>query len=179
MPSATITIAHPGTDEHVPYYSRYIDLVRGDDALPPLRAQLADTLRLFAGLGEERALHRYATGKWSVKQVVGHLSDCERVFSYRALRVGRGDATPLPGFDEQTYAVAGGFDARPLAELVDELRSVRAATIALFAGLDPEALMRHGTANDSPITPRALAWIIVGHELHHRALLRERYGLGA
>ena len=168
-------IPRPGAGEHDPYYSKYIELVPGDDAFPPLERQLDASLALLAPLDEARALHRYAPGKWSVKEVVGHLADCERVFAYRALRFARADATPLPGFDENAYVPAGRFDRLPLAELLDDWRAVRAASIRLFRGLDDEALTRRGLANDSPITPRAVAWIMCGHELHHRALLRERY----
>ena len=170
-------IGRPETGEHLEYYSRYIRLVAGDDALPRLRDQIGQTLRLLSGLSEERALYRYAPGKWSVKEVVGHLSDGERVFTYRALRFARADATPLPGFDENVYVPAGRFDARPLADVADEYRAVRAASIAMFASLDQDALLRRGVANGDSISVRALAWICAGHELHHVALLRERYGL--
>lgn len=171
-------IPRPAPAEHIPYFGKYIALVPGDDALPGLAGQLADTLALLAPLDDARALHRYAAGKWSVKEVIGHVADCERVFAYRALHFAREDATPLPGFDENAWAPAGRFDARPLAELLDELRAVRAATVALFRSLDARALGRTGVANGNPITPRALAWIACGHELHHRGILRERYGVG-
>jgi hypothetical protein len=170
-------IGRPGADEHIEYYGRYIGLVPGDDVLPALRSQIGETLRLVSGLSDERALHRYAAGKWSVKEVLGHLADAERVFSYRALRFARADATPLAGFDENAYVPAGAFDARPLEGLVEEYRSVRAASIALFGSMDEEAQLRRGQANDAAVSVRALAWICAGHELHHRALLRERYGL--
>lgn len=172
-----VSVSRPATDEYHPYYQRYIDQVPGDDALPALIEQIDRTVRMLQGVSDERAEFRYAPGKWSVKQVVGHLSDGERVFSYRALRVGRGDATPLPGFDENVYAEAGGFDDRSLEDLVVEFRAVRSASIALFASLTPAALAQHGTANASPITPRALAWICAGHERHHAHLLVDRYGL--
>ena len=176
--SATLAISRPAPDEFFEYYGKYIDLVRGDDARPALRDQIEDTVRLLAPLDESKALHRYAPGKWSVTEVVGHVSDSERVFAYRALRMGRGDATPLPGFDEKTYVPAGRFDSRPLADIVHEFESVRAASLALFRGLDEEALLRRGTANGNTVSVRALAWILAGHELHHRGLLVERYGLG-
>jgi len=140
-----IRITKPQAEEHAEYYARYIKLV-GDDALSALRAQSASTPRLLSGLSEAQAMHRYAPGKWSVKEVVGHMIDGERVFSYRALRVA----------DYQT---------------------VRAATVALFSSFEEEALVRMGTANDQPISVRALAHMIAGHELHHVAILRERYGL--
>jgi uncharacterized damage-inducible protein DinB len=171
-------IGHPAADEHIAYYGKYITLVPGDDAWPALERQLDGSLALLAPLDDARALHRYAPGKWSVKETLGHVIDVERVFAYRALRFARADATPLPGFDENAWVPAARFDARPLAELLDELRATRAASRELFRSLDPEAIGRRGTANDSPMTPRAAAWIICGHELHHRTLLRERYGLG-
>jgi len=171
-------IARPAPGEFVEYYGKYIALVPGEDAISALRGQIEETARLLAPLDESRALHRYAPGKWSVKEVVGHLSDSERVFAYRALRMGRADTTPLAGFDEKAYTPAGRFDARPLAEMVREYEAVRAASLALFGGMDGEALLRRGTANGNEISVRALAWIAAGHELHHRKLLTERYGVG-
>jgi len=171
-------IARPAPDEFVAYYGKYIALVPGEDAMPAMGDQIVETARLVAPLDESKALHRYGPGKWSVKEVVGHLSDSERVFAYRALRMGRADTTPLAGFDENAYTPAGRFDARPLADILREYESVRAASLALFGGLDEEALLRRGTANGKEISVRALAWIIAGHELHHRRLLVERYGIG-
>jgi uncharacterized damage-inducible protein DinB len=173
----TIAVPRPEAGEYAPYYDRYIQLVLDEDALQALIGQIDRTTRLLQNVSEEKAAFRYAPGKWSVKQVVGHVADAERVFSYRAMRVGRADATPLPGFDENHYVANGGFDDRSLADLVLELRAVRSATIALFASLRDDALLRRGTANDSPITPRAVAWMIAGHELHHRSILIERYGI--
>ena len=171
-------ISRPAPDEFFEYYGKYIEMVPGDDAMPAMRDQIGDTIRLLEPLDEQKALHRYAPGKWSVKEVVGHLSDSERVFAYRALRMGRGDTTPLAGFDEKAFVPAGRFDARPLADVLHEFDFVRAASVALFRGMDDEALLRRGTANDKKISVRALAWILAGHELHHRRLLIERYGVG-
>jgi hypothetical protein len=171
-----IRITKPQAEEHAEYYARYIKLV-GDDALSALRAQSASTPRLLSGLSEAQAMHRYAPGKWSVKEVVGHMIDGERVFSYRALRVARADTTPLPGFDENAWVPAAHFDRRPMPDLVADYQTVRAATVALFSSFEEEALVRMGTANDQPISVRALAHMIAGHELHHVAILRERYGL--
>jgi len=176
--TATLTVARPTSEEYFEYYGKYISLVRDEDALAPLRDQLEDTLKLVRDLDEKRARHRYEPGKWSVKEVLGHLSDCERIFAYRALRIGRGDTTPIEGFDENLYAPAGKFDERPLEDLIEDLERVRDATLSLFNGLDEEALLRRGTANDKTVSTRAIAWIIAGHELHHRAILTERYGLG-
>ena len=171
-----IRIPKPRPEEHAEYYAKYIKLV-GDDALGALRSQSASTPRLLSGLSEAQAMHRYAPGKWSVKEVVGHMMDAERVFSYRALRIARADKTPLPGFDENAWVPAAHFDRRPMADLVSDYQTMRAATVSLFASLDEEALTRVGTANDQPFSVRALAHIIAGHELHHVAILRERYGL--
>ena len=170
------TIPRPEPSEYVPYYQTYISKVppKGD-LLTVLEDQRRETQHLLAGLSDAKALHRYAPGKWSVKEVVGHVTDSERVFGYRALVFGRADENPLPGFDEKAWVPAGRFDARPLKDLAAELDAVRHATIALFSGLDAEALARRGTANNAPISVRALAWIIAGHERHHVAILRERY----
>ncbi len=178
MPDS-LAIARPAAGEYAPYYGKYIEKVPHDDALASLATQAEDTLRLVRGLDDARALHRYAPGKWSVKEVLGHVSDAERVFAYRALRIARADETPLAGFDENAYVPAGRFDARPVESLAAEFAAVRAATLALFRALDADALLRRGTASGQPVSVRALAWIIAGHERHHHALLVERYGLGA
>lgn len=169
------TIPRPEPSEYVPYYETYISKVPRGNLLTILEDQRREIQQLLVGLSEAKALHRYAPGKWSIKEVVGHLGDTERVFGYRALRFARADDTPLPGFDEKAWTPAGRFDARSLKDLAAELDAVRRATIALFSGLDAEALARRGTANNNPITVRALAWIIAGHERHHVGMLRERY----
>jgi hypothetical protein len=171
----TAAIPRPAAAEYDPYYGRYIDKVPEGDLLRTLEAQARETQALLAGLSDAKALHRYAAGKWSIKEVIGHVADTERVYSYRALRFARADATALPGFDENAWVPAGNFDARPLADLAAELDAVRRATLALFRGLDAAALARRGTANDAAISVRAIAWIIAGHERHHVALLHERY----
>jgi uncharacterized damage-inducible protein DinB len=171
-----LRIPKPQPDEHVEYYARYIRLV-GDDALAALRAQSASTPRLLSGLSEAQAMHRYAPGKWSVKEVVGHITDGERVFSYRALRIARKDPTPMPGFDENAWVPAANFDRRSMHDLVAGYEAVRAATVALLSSFDDETLTRRGIANNQEVSVRALAHIMAGHELHHVALLRERYGL--
>jgi len=171
-----LKIPKPRPEEHAEYYARYIRLV-GDDALAALRAQSAATPRMLSGLSEAQAMHRYAPGKWSVKEVVGHVTDAERVFGYRALRFARADQTPLPGFDENAWVPAGNFDRRTMPELVAIYEAVRAATVAMLSSFDEEVLTRVGTANDNPFSVRALAHIMAGHELHHVSLLRERYGL--
>ena len=169
-------IPKPEPDEHLEYYGKYIALV-GDDAMAALRTQAAGTPRLLAGVGEPQAMFRYAPGKWSVKEVIGHILDGERVFGHRALRFARADITPLPGFDENAWVPAANFDRRPLSDIVDEYVTVRAATLALFGSFDDEVLVRRGIANGHEISVRALAHAIAGHELHHVGLLKERYGL--
>lgn len=171
-----IRISKPAAAEFNPYYEKYITLV-GEDALAALRAGGAATPRLLSGVSESQAMFRYQPGKWSVKEVLGHIIDCERVFAYRTLWVGRGDTTPMPGFEENDWVPAGRFDRRTLPELLTEYVAVRAATVALMSTFEDEDLVRMGTANDSPVSVRALAHIIAGHELHHVGLLRERYGL--
>ena len=171
-----LRIPKPEPDEYLAYYGKYIALV-GDDAMSALRAQAASTPRLLKGVTEKQAMFRYAPGKWSVKEVLGHIMDGERVFGYRALRFARTDRTPLPGFDENTWVPAAGFDRRTMAELAADYHAVRAATLALFGSFDEAALVRRGAANNAEVSVRALAHIIAGHELHHVGLLRERYGL--
>ena len=169
----------PAAGEFIPYYGKYIGLVPAGNLADVLASQRDATRRLLAPLDDARALHRYGPGKWSIKEVIGHIADAERVFAYRALRFARADATPLPGFDENAFVPAGGFDQRPLRSLVEELAAVRSATLALVGGLDEAAWLRQGTANGAGISVRALGWIMAGHELHHVALLHERYGVGA
>ena len=167
----------PDSTEHVPYFGRYTALVPDGSIAETLRKQRDETSALLARVPADLEAHRYAEGKWSVKEVVGHMADAERVFAYRALRIARADETPLPGFDENQYVPAGRFDARTLASLAAEFRAVREATIHLAESLDDAAFSRRGTASGNPISARALLWIVAGHERHHVALLRERYGL--
>jgi len=172
-----ITIPRPSADEHDPYYAKYIALVPDGDLLALLSAQIEETCNLLKNVPESKAGYRYAPGKWSIKEVVGHLSDTERIFSYRALRFARVDATPLPGFEQDDYVKAANFDARQLAELVSEFRAVRQTTVALFRSFDEDAFRRRGVASDKSISVRALAYNIAGHELHHVEILRTRYQL--
>jgi uncharacterized damage-inducible protein DinB len=172
-----LAIPRPGADEHLPYYGKYIAQVPGDDAMATLSSHIESWYPALRKLSDAQALHRYAPGKWSVKEVLGHVCDGERVFTYRALRFARADATPLPGFDENTWVPNSGADRRPIADLADELRAVRAATVALFRSFDNEMLIRRGEANGAAISVRALAWICAGHAIHHHTLIRERYVL--
>ncbi|TMQ72626.1 MAG: DinB family protein [Candidatus Eisenbacteria bacterium] len=165
----------PAPDEYLAYYGKYIALVPEDEALPALERQAESMSSFLRGLTEEQGAFRYAPGKWSVKQIMGHVADGERVFSYRALRFARADATPLPGFDENHYAAAAASDRLPLPSLVHQLEAVRTSTLALFRALEEEAWTRRGEANGSPVTVRALAFIIAGHATHHMSVIRERY----
>jgi uncharacterized damage-inducible protein DinB len=171
-------ISRPEPDEYAPYFGRYIVEAGTADPLTTLREQLETTPALFASAGEARAGYRYAPGKWSIREVLGHLADTERIFSCRALRLARADATPLPAFDQNDFMAAADFDSRPLASLIGEWDAVRRASLALFESLGDEALRRRGTVSDGPMSARALAWIIAGHERHHLSVLRERYGVG-
>lgn len=168
-------LARPDRSEYPEYYHRYVGLVPEGDIVRTLRSEFEETRRLLSPLPETRGAFRYEPGKWSVKEVVGHLSDSERVFAYRCLRFARADRTPLPGFEQDGYVVHGGFDARTLGDLLEEFGAVREATIRLAAGLDPEAGARRGTASEWVVSARAFLYIIAGHELHHRRVLVERY----
>jgi len=171
------TISRPRPDESIAYYHHYIDQVAGEDITAQLSAQLREVERLFEPMTDRAALGRYAEGKWSIKEVIGHLIDAERIFGYRLLRIARGDETPLAGFDENAYVPEGHFDERPLTMLLAEFRTVRQSTSALIEGLPAQAWERRGIANGQAISTRALAYIMVGHVTHHLSVLRERYGL--
>lgn len=165
----------PEASEHDPYYSRYIERVRGNRVSLILRQQRAEILEMLADLSEDQAGFRYAPEKWSLKEVIGHLIDTERVFVYRALCFARGEAQSQPGFEQDDYVVAGRFDRRSVESLAAEYQAVRAASLALFEGLDPADFERFGVANDATISVRALLFIVAGHESHHLSILRERY----
>lgn len=165
----------PDPGEYNNYYDKYVALVPAGDIIALLTVQLDDTVALLRDLSEEQALHAYAPGKWTIKEVIGHVMDAERVFMHRAMRFGRGDETPLPSFDENRYTPAGEFNARPLASLISELTTVRRASVALLAGLPAGAWERRGMASGFPVSVRGLAWIAAGHELHHRQILMQRY----
>ncbi len=167
----------PDPSEYAAFYGRYVALVPAGDLLDLFDAQADDLAVCAVGVREARAAHRYAEGKWTVREVFGHVADTERVFADRILRIGRGDATPLPGFDENAYAAHAGFEARPMASVADEFAAVRASTIALLRGLPTEAWTRIGTASGHGVSVRALACIAYGHAAHHRAILAERYGI--
>lgn len=165
----------PAPDEFAPYYGRYIDRVPDGDIVATLREQVRETVALLRAIPDAKAGFRYAPDKWSIREVVGHLGDCERIFTYRALRIARGDDTPLAGFDENAYVSRARLDDRSFAGLIDEYAAVRAASVALFHALFPEEWTRRGMASEKGVSVRALAWITAGHELHHLAVLKERY----
>lgn len=172
-----VTLSRPAEDEYDAYYGRYISLVPDQNLLGLLSGQIEETAALLARVPEAQAGSAYAPGKWTIKEVVGHLADAERIMAYRALRIGRADTTPLPGFEQDDYVRAGNFGARLLTDLVGEFRDIRRTTIALFQGLDAAAFLRRGTASGLPVSVRALAYIIAGHERHHVKVLRTLYGL--
>jgi hypothetical protein len=173
---ATIPSGRPAHGEYADYAEPDIRGVAGDDALTALRAAAAETLGIFAGLGDDDVAGvRYASDKWSIKEVLGHLIDDERIFAYRALCVARGDTRPLPGFDERTYVEGAHFEARRLVDLLDEYRAVRAASLAFLASLRPAEWQRRGHVNGYDASARGLAFHIAGHELRHLRTLRARY----
>jgi uncharacterized damage-inducible protein DinB len=165
----------PGSDEHAPYYAGYIAAVPEGDLIETLERQLAASLATWRGVPEARGAHRYAEGKWSVKELINHVIDAERVFAYRVLRAARNDETALPGFDENRFAKASHADQRAIGDQASEFEHLRRGNIALFTSLDDEAAARRVTASGHPITARALMWVIAGHERHHDRVLRERY----
>ena len=165
----------PATDEFAPYYGKYIALVQDDDVVAALDRQIAASLSMLRGLAETDGDRRYEPGKWSVKEVLGHVIDAERVFAYRALRIARNDPTPLSGFEQDGYVANGNFGAASLAGLTEEFALVRQSNLAMFRGFAEAAWDRRGVASNYPVSVRALAYIIAGHELHHVGLLRSRY----
>jgi hypothetical protein len=168
-------MTRPDSTEYAPYFEKYISLVPEGDIAVTLMLQIDNTLSLIRGLSEAHGDLRYAPGKWSVKEVIGHLIDAERIFAYRALRFARNDATPLPGFDENSFVADAGFGARSLADLAEEFEHTRRSNVCLFKSLDGEPSLRLGVASDNKISVRAIAHIIAGHELHHVGILQSRY----
>jgi len=171
----SLVISRPESGECAPYYDRYISLVHGADILTTLDAQRRDTLLLLSGRDEADGDFRYAPGKWSAKEVLGHVCDTERIFAYRALRISRGDRTPIEGFEQDDYVRNAPFANIPLAEVIEDYIAVRRATLTLLRNLDEQAWTRRGTASKFEVSVRALAYMIAGHELHHRRILEEKY----
>jgi hypothetical protein len=165
----------PDSADYAPFYEKYVTLIPDMDVVQVLEAQLLQTAQLLAGCSERDGNFRYAPEKWSVKEVIGHLSDTERIFTYRALRIARGDATPLSGFEQDDYVRESGAGRRELHDLAEEFAAVRTSSIALYRSLKEESWKRRGSANKNEVTVRALAFISAGHEAHHRKILEERY----
>jgi hypothetical protein len=170
-----LRICKPDPTEHAPYFSRYIDLVPDGDILGTLAAQLPGTLARLRAVSEADSLRRYAPGKWSVREVLGHMIDTERIFACRALRAARHDRTPLPGFEQDDYIRAAQFDQRPWELLLEEFAAVRRSHLLMFQGFGEEAWGHQGIVNGNVFTARAAAYVIAGHELHHMQVLREKY----
>jgi hypothetical protein len=175
---STATASRPQPGDYAPYCDQYISLVPGNDIVTTLNEQRRQTLLLLSGRTEADGDLRYAPDKWSLKEVLGHVNDTERIMSYRALRISRGDATPVEGFEQDDYVRNGPFAVRPLEDLIEDYIAVRRATISLFRNLDEQAWTRRGVANKIEVTVLALAYIIAGHELHHRKILEEKYLAG-
>jgi uncharacterized damage-inducible protein DinB len=165
----------PAVNEYAAFYEKYVSIVPHAEILSVLEAQRLQMAQFLAACSERDGNFRYAPDKWTMKEVVGHVIDAERIFTYRALRIARGDATPLSSFAQDDYVPASGASRRQLHEMAEEFAAVRAATLALFRSLDDQAWVRRGVASNNEVTVRALAFITAGHELHHRRILEERY----
>lgn len=165
----------PEKTEYNEYYERYVSLVPETEIVSVLDRQQAELAEIFKEIDEEKSLHAYAEGKWTIKQMLGHLSDGERIFGYRALRISRADTTPIEGFEQDGYIENSNFNDTKLSELIEEFLYIRRANVLLFQNLTGEAWTRAGTASDSPVSVRALAYIMAGHVRHHIRILQERY----
>ena len=170
-----LAIARPQPGEYAPYYDRYVSLVADNDILTTLDEQRRQTLLVLCSRSDADGDFRYAPDKWSAKEVLGHVCDTERVFAYRALRIARADPTPMEGFEQDDYVRNGPFASRPLADLIEDYIAVRRTTLSLLRNLDETAWSRRGIANKNEVSVRGLAYIIAGHELHHRRILEEKY----
>jgi hypothetical protein len=175
MSPAKAASSRPQADEYAPYYETYVSKVQGGDIISILEAQRLQMAQLLAACSERDGNFRYAQGKWTVKEIIGHINDTERIFAYRALRIARDDQTPLSGFEQDDYVRTGGFGERTLGDLAEEFSHVRSATLALLRPLSEQAWLRRGVANKNEVSVRGLAFIIAGHEVHHREILKERY----
>lgn len=171
----THLFSRPAAGEYAPYYDRYIGIVPEGDILEILEQQVGETVALFREMPEETGNFAYAEGKWTAKELFGHVVDTERIFAYRGLCFARGDQTPLPGFEQDDYVVTGGFDARSCADLADEFEYVRRSNLVLFSSWNAEAQMRVGHGSGARMSARAVPYVIAGHERHHMNVLRERY----
>lgn len=169
----------PAPEEYAPFYAGYVSLVPEADVLPVLGAQASEIRRLAGAVPADRERFRYAPGKWSIRQVLGHIGDAERVFGYRAFCISRGDQGALPGFDENDYVAESPYDQQTVAELADDFAGLRAANLAMLGRLDPARWARVGNANGKAVSVRALAFIMAGHVRHHLGVLKARYGVTA
>jgi len=165
----------PQASEYDPFYSTYVDKVPDGDILAILAESVEATLALLGTCPEDRELYRYAPGKWSIRELVGHVIDAERLYAYRALHFARADPSPLPGMDSRVWAERSNAGDRPLASLAEELASVRAATVSLWASFDAVTWTAAGVASGRRFTVRSLAYVIAGHDIHHRCVLADRY----
>lgn len=165
----------PETTEFAPYYNTYISLVEPGNVLPILKAQPAELRAMFSHVPEEKGTFAYAEGKWTIKEVLSHLIDGERMFAYRVLRISRGDETPIEGFEQDGYIENSNANNRSFAELLDEFDLQRRSNMLLLNNLSEEGTRRMGTASNNPVSARALAYIMAGHITHHVGILKERY----
>jgi len=172
---SNLIVGKPQPTEHAPYYSLYIDRIAGDDIIAVLENQLSETLSTISLAEEKNITDPYAPGKWSVKELIGHLNDTERVMSYRALRFGRNDKTPLSGFEQDDFIPTGRFNERSLSDLKAEFECIRRSTLCLLKHFDNDAWLRTGLANNNEISVRALAYVMAGHVTHHMDILATRY----
>ena len=172
---SAIAATKPADTEYANYYSKYVSLVADGDIVGTLEKQLQNTSSFLRGLSAEQADYRYAPDKWSIKEVLGHIIDTERIFAYRVLRFARNDQTELSGFEQDGYIPAGNFGRREWSDLIDEFEAVRRANLYLLRNLDDHAWQRKGTASQNPVTVRALAYIMAGHELHHLNVIKTKY----
>jgi hypothetical protein len=171
---ATANLSRPEAGEYAASYAKYVALATEQDVVAALKTDLDETLSLLRGLPEATANTRHAPYTWSIKQVIGHLTDAERIFSTRALRFGRNDPTPVPSFEENSYVDNAAFDSVPFGDLLEEFEHLRRADIALFRNLPAEAWSRTGIASNNPVTVRALVYVILGHARHHMNIVRKR-----
>ena len=165
----------PQTGEYAAYYEKYVSLISATDIVSALEGQRLAMTQLLGARSEREGNFRYAPDKWTLKEVIGHVADTERVFAYRSLRIARADQTPIEGFEQDDYVRNGAFSERTLADLSEEFAHVRNASLALFRSLPDQAWTRRGVANKNEVSVRALAYIIAGHEVHHRRILEEKY----
>lgn len=170
-----VVVGRPEPGEYAPYYDRYISLISGSDILATLDSERRRMMLLLSGRDEDDGNFRYAPNKWTAKEVLGHVCDTERIFAYRALRIARDDRTPIEGFEQDDYVRNGPWGRVALAEAIEDYIAVRRSTLTLLRNLDEVAWRRRGVANKNEVSVRAIAYLIAGHELHHRRILEEKY----